>query len=63
MIRFTDNPLEGLMQQKPAPGMRTDKAAVETFSDTQPDQPVLSPIPAPIAKLQLSGTSSVADVA
>ena len=53
MIRFTDNPLEGLMQQKPTPGMQKDKADV---SDTQPDQPVLSPIPAPVAKLQRLGT-------
>ena len=53
MIRFTDNPLEGLMQQKPTPGMRKDRADV---SDTQPDQPVLSPIPAPVAKLQRLGT-------
>ncbi len=56
MIRFTDNPLEGLMQQKPTPGMRKDRADVETFSDTQPDQPVLFPIPAPAAKLQRLGT-------
>lgn len=56
MIRFTDNPLESLMQQKPRPGMRKDRADIEPLSDTQPDQAVLSPIPAPVTKLQPLGT-------